>query len=98
MVNPQQYQGTKCWSKIFINWLKEQKLTTCAGTQCLQVLIADLEYNRTQLLMILKNIRKLMTQSFSKLWNLLLSIPGIGPVNAITLISWGKFREALLRL
>jgi transposase len=76
-----------CWSKIFINWLKEQKLTTCAGTQCLQVLIADLEYNRTQLLMILKNIRKLMTQSFSKLWNLLLSIPCIGPVNAITLIS-----------
>ena len=28
-----------------------------------------------------------MTQRFNKLWNLLLSIPGIGPVNVITLIS-----------
>ena len=84
---PQQYQGKMCWSKIFINWLKEQKLTTDAGTQCLQVLVADLEYNRTQLLMIIKSIRKLMIQSFNKLWNLLLSIPGIGAVNAITLIS-----------
>src|SRR5664279_4823390 len=84
---PQQYQGKKCWSKIFINWLKEQKLASCAGTKCLQFLIADLEYNRRQLLMVLKSIRKMMTQRFSKLWNLLLSIPGIGPVNVITLIS-----------
>ena len=84
---PQQYQGKKCWSKLFINWLKEQKLATGAGTQCLQLMIADLEYNRTQLLRVLKYIREIMTKSFKILWNLLLSIPGIGPLNAITLIS-----------
>jgi transposase len=84
---PEHYQGKRCWSKRFVNWLKEQKLTTAAGTQCLQYHIEDLEYQRLQLLKVLKRIREMMIQRFKKLWDLLLSIPGIGPVNAITLIS-----------
>jgi transposase len=84
---PQQYQGKKCWSNLFVNWLKEQKLKTAEGTRCLQFHIAELEYQRSQLLAVLRSIRAMMIQRFKKLWDLLLSIPGIGPVNAITLIS-----------
>lgn len=84
---PEQYQGKKCWSKLFVNWLKEQKLTTAEGTKCLQYHIGDLEYHRAQLLFILKSIREIMKQRFKKLWDLLIGIPGIGPVNAITLIA-----------
>ena len=84
---PQQYQGKKCWSNLFVNWLKEQKLKTAQGTRCLQFHIAELEYQRSQLLAVLRSIRAMMIQRFKKLWDLLLSIPGIGPVNAITLIS-----------
>ena len=84
---PQQYQGKRCWSNLFVNWLKEQKLKTAEGTRCLQFHIAELEYQRSQLLAVLRSIRAMMIQRFKKLWDLLLSIPGIGPVNAITLIS-----------
>ena len=53
VIIPEKYQGKKCWSKRFVNWLKEQKLTTTAGEQCLKVLVADLEYQRTQMLGVL---------------------------------------------
>jgi transposase len=39
------------------------------------------------MLKVLRSIREMMIQRFKKLWDLLLSIPSIGPVNAITLIS-----------
>ena len=84
---PVQFQGKKCWSKLFVNWLKEQKLKTAEGTKCLQYHIAELEHQRNRLCSVLKSIREIMVQRFKKLWDLLLGIPGIGPVNAITLIS-----------
>lgn len=84
---PEQYEAKKCWSKRFVNWLKEQHLTTTAGTKCLQYLIEDLQYHRAQLLFVLRSIKEMIIQRFKKSWDLLLSIPGIGPVNAITLLS-----------
>lgn len=85
---PEPFKKSKCWSRRFLNWLKELKLTTAAGTTCLQYLISDLEYNRTQLLAVLKAIRKILPQcAADKLMDLLRSIPGIGPISAITLIS-----------
>ena len=47
---PVQFQGKKCWSKLFVNWLKELKLRTAEGTKCPQFHIADLEYQRAKTL------------------------------------------------
>lgn len=84
---PQEFQAKNCWSKRFVDWLRDKKLTTEAGTQCLQFHINDLEYNRTQMLITLRAIKKILKEQFKKIWELLLTIPGIGPVNAIVLIS-----------
>lgn len=86
---PEQFQGNRCWSRLFVNWLKELKLTTAAGTICLQYMISDLEYHRTQQLAVLRTIRTTMRQStpHDKRIDLLRSIPGVGELSAITLIS-----------
>src|SRR5215210_7031999 len=63
---PGQYEGEKCWSKLFLNWLKDQKLTTAAGTKCLHYFIADLEFHRTQLLAVIRSIRQMMTEGSRK--------------------------------
>src|SRR6266545_2395407 len=83
---PLEYQEKKCWSKRFVNWLKQQ-LTTVAGTSSLQFLIEDLEYHRTKLLAVLRKIKQLLKERFKEEWDLLLSIPGIGPLNVVTLLS-----------
>jgi transposase len=85
---PEQFQGKRCWSRLFVNWLKELNLTTAAGTTCLQHMISDLEYHRTQQLSMLRTIRKTLIQcTLDKRVDLLRSIPGVGPISAITLIS-----------
>lgn len=86
---PERFQGKKCWSKLFISWLKELTLTTTAGTTCLHQMIADLEHHRSQLLGVLRAIRKTLQQGppHDKGVDLLRSIPGIGLISAITLIS-----------
>lgn len=84
---PPAYQGKKCWSKRFLDWLKQQQLNTEAGTLSLRYMIGDLEYHRGQLLAVLKNIKTLMKEKFKEEWELLLSVPGIGPINVITMLS-----------
>jgi hypothetical protein len=46
VTTPAEYQGKRCRSKRFVNWLKEKKLTTAAGTQCLQFHEMYYSYNR----------------------------------------------------
>ena len=87
VIIPEKYGGKKCWSKKFINWLQEQKLTTTAGEDCLKFLIADLQYQRMQMLAVLKNVKELLLQKFKKIFDVLLSVPGIGPVGIITLLA-----------
>jgi len=84
---PLEYQEKKCWSKRFVNWFKQQQLTTVAGTSSLQFLIEGLEYHRTKLLAVLRKIKQLLKERFKEEWDLLLSIPGIGPLNVVTLLS-----------
>lgn len=84
----EQGQASKYWSNRFTLWIKETRLSTHYGTGVLQNL---LEYNlllRKNLLKMTREIRKASTdKKYEKIFKLLTSIPGIGLVTAMTIIS-----------
>lgn len=86
---PQFSSPNSHWSKRFINWLREDiKLRSCYGNDSLNFLLASLENLRTLLLEVEKKIRALCAEErYKKRVALLVSIPGIGRVCAITLIT-----------
>ena len=76
------------WSKRFIKWLRSIQLDYPTGTQSLNTLVDQLEGQRKYLLEMTRKIRAL-SQSEQYAWNitLLRSIPGIGAVTAICLLT-----------
>jgi transposase len=88
-IAPQFSSNYTHWSKRFMTWLKEGiKLQSPYGTSSLHFLIADVENLRKLLLEVNKNIRGLCCEErYQKQVGLLISIPGIGRVSAITLLT-----------
>lgn len=77
------------WSARFITWLKEQPLRYHAGSQTLLLMVEELLYQRAHLLKILRLIRQEVRQELpiKEIIQLLQSVPGVGFVAAITLLS-----------
>ena len=86
---PPQFQksGTH-WSKRFMKWLEEEvSLQHDSGTQALKILVQEAEQQRKLLLEVLKKIRLLSrSEKYAKNITLLRTIPGIGPITAITFL------------
>lgn len=86
---PPQFQksGTH-WSKRFMRWLEEEvSLQHDSGTQALKILVQEAEQQRKLLLEVLKKIRLLSrSEKYAKNITLLRTIPGIGPITAITFL------------
>jgi transposase len=78
----------KYWSKNFIKWLKAVPLTTVSARTSLDLLIGGLEQARHQVLLATRQLRELSTQDRHCLQiKLLRTIPGIGLVTAIILLT-----------
>lgn len=78
----------RCWNKRFVLWMKGVKTNTHYGKQTLDFLIRQYETLREQRLDMVRSIRKLIrTERFSKPVELLLTVPGIGQLTAMALIS-----------
>jgi transposase len=77
------------WSSIFTKWLKTVKLTTDYGHIVLQKLLEIVEHYRRTLLSISKDLKKIIEQneSYNSIVKKLRSIPGIGFVVAITILT-----------
>lgn len=77
------------WSKRFIKWLKEDiNLQSEYAKSSLYFLVSEVEMQRKILLEVNKKIRTLCCEErYKKRMELLLSIPGIGTVCAITLLT-----------
>ena len=88
-ISPQFSSSYSHWTKRFMTWLKEGvKLQSEYGTSSLHFLIAEVEIMRNLLLEVDKKIRELCCEDrYQKNVNLLVSIPGIGKVCAITLLT-----------
>ncbi len=76
------------WSKNFLQWLWEIKFEHSSSRTTLDYMIREAELLRKELLSISNDIRKLMrSKGYKKLYYLLRSITGIGPLTAALLIT-----------
>jgi transposase len=86
---PHQFEksGTH-WSKRFMKWLGEEVvLPHDSGTQALRLLTREVEQQRKLLLEVLAMVRNMSRQEkYAKDFALMRTIPGIGPITAITFL------------
>jgi transposase len=76
------------WSRAYIGWLERLHLETDAGTTTLQTLIAELLFLRSQILTVTRRMRVLgQDPRYRESLRLLLSVPGIGFVSAMILLT-----------
>jgi transposase len=76
------------WSRKFIDWLKNYKLKTNNGTQCLQDHIERLIEIRTDVAKVTKQIRNMAKQTkFKENIDFLMSIPGVGIITAMVFMT-----------
>ncbi len=84
---PPQYDNAN-WSRNFIRWLATLKLENQSSRTTLDYMITEMELLRKELLSISNTIRKLMrSKKYNKLYYLLRSVTGIGPLTAASLIT-----------
>jgi transposase len=77
------------WSKNFMRWLNEDvQLTQESGKQSLDILIQEIESQRKLLLLVTRQIKSLAaSEKYASNVELLRTIPGIGLVTAMTLLT-----------
>lgn len=76
------------WSKNFIQWLSELAFEYSSNRTTLDYMIREAELLRKELLSISNDIRKLMrSAAYKKLYYLLRTVCGIGPLTAASLIT-----------
>lgn len=85
VVVPDKFNNSN-WSRNFIQWLGEIEFEYESSRMTLSYMIREAELLRKELLNISNDIRKLMrSQEYNKLYYLLRSITGIGPLTAASL-------------
>lgn len=76
------------WSKKMITWLNELPIEELGAKSAMLLMVDDLVHSRKKLLEVTKQIKKLSeTQKYSALFGLLKSVPGIGVIIGMTLIT-----------
>ena len=76
------------WSKAYTNWLKELPLEISSLRQVIDNYICIAEGQRKNLLVVNKQVRNLsLTQAYKANYTLLLSVPGIGIMIAMTILT-----------
>jgi transposase len=79
---------TRHWSKVYINWLKGLAIDRLSLRQVLDNYIAIGESQRKDLLLLNKQVRDLsLTEAYKNNYILLLSVPGIGLMTAMTILA-----------
>lgn len=86
---PQELDGaSRYWSGRFSQWLSAVKLTTPEGQMVLDKTLENVHHLRGQLLEINRVLRRMIKHGkYAKALQLLMGIPGIGFVSAVTLLS-----------
>ncbi|MGC9342650.1 MAG: IS110 family transposase [Bacteroidales bacterium] len=86
---------TRYWSKVYINWLKELDIGLDSFKYTLENYIRIGEMLRKELLMVNRQVRRLAeSERYNTNYRLLLSMPGVGLITAITfLVQIGDIRR-----
>ncbi|MEI6053342.1 MAG: IS110 family transposase, partial [Opitutaceae bacterium] len=78
---------TRHWSKVYINWLKELAIDMPSLKKVIDNYIQIGENQRRDLLVVSKQARELsLTEAYQANYKLLLSVPGIGLITAMTFL------------
>lgn len=84
---PEEYLS-RYWSRNYVEYLETIKFTRDSGKEAFNALLRHLEYLRKDILEITQNIRKLSKSGdYEQSVKKLMSIPGIGMISAITLLT-----------
>ena len=87
IVIPQRFDNGK-WSQVFIEWLKGLDMPHHSAKCTLSHMIEQVQSLRQKQLSVMKNLRQLIqSPRYKKNYTLLQSVPGIGPITAITLLT-----------
>ena len=85
---PELFDRSPNWSKAFINWLREDVVLLSSSRVSLDMLIEQVETLRQNLLTVTRKVRALrLKEEYAEKYDALTSIPGIGPICAITLLT-----------
>jgi transposase len=81
-------QLSRYWGRNYVEYLKTIEFTRESGKEAFNALIRHLEYLRQDILNVTRKIRELgRTESYKLQVNKLMSIQGIGIINAVTLLT-----------
>lgn len=75
------------WSNSFLKWLEVLPIDQSSARGVLDQLVANFKYLHAQKLLVEKTLRKDARERDPQLFNLLNTIPGIGPITAIGLMA-----------
>lgn len=85
---PEQFADKKYWSKRFTKWLHELELASESARVTLTEMVEVVEFLRKKQHEILKKIKELsQTKNYKKNTELLISIPGIGLITAMSFMT-----------
>lgn len=88
MTIPGQFANKKYWSKRFTKWLQELELPSESARVTLTEIVGLVEFLRKKQYQILKKIKELsQTKNFKTHTELLISIPGIGLITAMSFLT-----------
>lgn len=76
-----------CWSKNFIRWVQELKKEHPTFENCTASMVRQLEFLRKEKLIIERSLKEYIKAKYKNDYELLVSVPGIGPIVAITILA-----------
>jgi len=86
-INPPSELNPDYWTIAFVNWLRQLKFPDQAGTLSLEYLLNSYKSTKDHLLEVSRHLRKQVKLHYPDIYKRLISVPGIGPVNAMCLIA-----------
>jgi transposase len=75
------------WTMAFLNWLRHLELLSESGKLSLDYLLTAYDSTKSQVLMITRQLRKQVKLYYIDIYKRLMTVPGIGPINAMCLIA-----------
>jgi transposase len=87
--HPERFSSSNThWSRRYMEWLKTVEMKEESGRATFQAIIMEVEEMRKVVLEVTRKIRTLsLTESYQKDFQLMLSVPGIGPVTGMSFLT-----------
>lgn len=86
-INPPAQLNPEYWTNAFVTWLRQIKFLNQTGTLSLEYLLNSYQSTKDHLLEVSRHLRKQVKQHYPDIYKRLMTVPGIGPINAMCLIA-----------